>query len=225
MLVKSQMRELLRIGLGNLTEKDMTDPEADLLLDLSFTAIWMKYEFKERECRAFIETQEGVSEYRLDEDNIFDSLITVAIKDGAKTDEGQWKKLLKTEWDPYDETHDTSVESRAKPTRFHRLQHTLIVDPVPDATIYTLRLIYYRTLDTFVQGKAEITSLPPQWDEIVVEGAISRGHFYRQDYNEAAAAQNFQGVHIRDAVLIREHELRDVRYARLEVLHDDPEDQ
>lgn len=224
MLTKTEMRTLVRQGLGGLDEEDLPDAQADIYLDLSFTHIWQKYDFKERECRAYVETQDGVDEYRLDEDNIFDSIITVAIKDGVKDDEGTWKKLAKYEWDQHDEVHSTKIEDRGKPTRYHRLQHTLIVNPVPDSTIYTLRIIFWRTVDTFINGLAELTELPPQWDEIVVEGAISRGKFYASDYNEAAAAQNFQGVHIRDAVLIRERELRDARYARLDVLWDDPED-
>lgn len=218
------MRTLVRKGLGDLTATDMDNTECDRLLNMSLWALWQQHNYKERECRIYTETVDGTSDYGLPEDATLDSIISVAIKDGVQATEGKYTKLVLSTWDRYDEEHSTLETARGKPVNYHRLQHTLILDPVPD-DVYTIRIVFWRTIVTLVDTTYENTQLPANWDEIVVEGAISRGHFYNEDYNEANAAQNFQKTHLRDAVLIRDKELRDGRYAGLRVLRSDPEAQ
>lgn len=224
-LLLRDMRELVREGLGGLTENDMPNPKVDRLLNMSFWHIWQKFESRERECRTYVETQDGVSEYGLPEDNVLDAIITVAIKDGQKADEGQWSKLHQISKREYDIRHNTEAAQRAKPNAYHRLQHTLILDPVPGSTIYTVRIIFWRTVENLIEGTLETTELPAQWDELVVEGAIERGHFYNEDYSQAAAAQNFKGAKLRDAVLIRDREVEDNRWAGLKVDFEGPDSQ
>lgn len=226
-LTLDAMRRLLRKGLGNLSEDDLSDAECDELLNLALWKIWQKFEFRERECRIYAETTQAVSDYGLPEDTLLDSIISVAIKDGAEEDEGQWTKLEQISKSVYDTRHSTKEEAQGKPEVYHRLKHTLILDPVPDdgpdGTGYTIRIVFWRTAATLLEGTLEGTGLPPNWDEIVLKGAIARGHFFNEDYTQAAAATSFEREDIKDAVLIKDREIQDGRYHGLQVLWDKPE--
>ena len=137
----TEMRSLVRQGLGGLTEDDISDVEVDRLLNMSLWHLWQKFEFRERECRIYTETVDGTSDYGLPEDTLLDSIRTISCKDGVEADTGQWKKMKLISKDEYDERHNTDEDHRAKPTAYHRLQHTLIVDPVPD-DVYTIRIVF-----------------------------------------------------------------------------------
>lgn len=223
----SQMRRLLRRGLGNLSETDLTDVDADEMLNISLWKIWQKFKFKERECRIYTETTDGVSDYGLDEDAVLDSIITVGIKNGAQADEGQYSKLALIDHEEYDVLHNTREDNRGKPTRYYRLQHTLILWPTPDAgpdgAGYTIRVVFYRTAATLLEGTLETTALPTDWDRVVLKDAIAFGHFLNEDYNLEALAQNSFQEDMRDAKLIRDTEIQDGRYSGLKVITDFPE--
>lgn len=218
----SDMRELLREGLGGLDAQDLTNDEADRLLNMSFWALESRFPFKEKECRVSFDTQAGEESYNLpDEEDPIDleSIQSVSVMD----DEGLSHKLTRMTVDWWDDANRTTdKDSRARPERYVRTANAIHLHPVPDDT-YTIWVYLLKNLKNLVGGLVEAPNLPREWHEIVVEGAVARGQFYRQDYNQAQMAQNFAIGKMRSAVPDENKDEEDSRYAGLEVAWDSPE--
>ncbi len=209
----TDMRRLLRKGLGDLDDSDLTDAEADELLNFAFWELEDKFPFKEKELTVEGSTVAGTRSYAL-ADNLA-ALVSVSVKD---PDDGIWYKLVRMSIASHDESRNDNSDTRARPVRYLRLEHDLILQPVPDQ-VYTYRTTMWRTLASLEEGVVDATGLPRNWDEMVVEGAIVRGHFYNQDYTEARQAGNFQIGKVRGAELAGAKEEKfDSRYARLVVV-------
>jgi hypothetical protein len=212
------MRRLLRKGLGDLDDVDLPDTEADELLNLAFWELEDKFPFKEKELIDEDDTVAGTRGYALPEE--LSALISVSVKD---PDDDIWYKLERMSIASYDESRSDREDTRARPVRYLRLEHNILFQPVPDQ-VYTYRVTMWRTLASLEAGVVEATGLPRNWDEMVVEGAIVRGHFYNQDYTEARQAGNFQIGKIRGAELAGSKEEKfDSRYARMTPVCDFPD--
>lgn len=217
-LTLERMRALVRQGVGNLDDVDLPDAEVDELLNTSLWELSEKFPFKEKECLSTRDTIIGTASYALPME--MDALISV----GCINDEGQYKKLARVSQDWY-ENHGNldEVEKRGFPLYYVRRENVLLIWPRPDK-VYTLRLLFWRTLNSLLEGSIEVPELPRNWHFIIVQSAIVKFHFLRQDYNAARQAENFVVSMIRDAVLDGVKEERDSRYARLVVLWDWPEE-
>lgn len=219
-LTLTQMRALVRKGLGGLTSDQLPDADVDLLLNLSLWELTDKYPFKEKECRVWMETVAGTDKYDLPNDK--DAIQSVAIQ--QDNDLEQYQKLGRMTVDWYDaKAHPDNTDHRGQPERYLRRDDFIVLWPIPDQ-VYRVWLTYWRTIPTLLSGTVDLTGLPRAWDEIVVEGAITRGHYYNEDYPQARQADNFRINHIRSIPSVESKEERDSRYAGLEVLWERPYD-
>ncbi len=214
------MRRLLRKGLGGLDIQDLPDLEADELLNMSLWDLSDRFSFKERECLKESNFTEGIREYAVPND--LDAIIDISVQElddtADPTVSSRWVPLERMSFKRDSELRNLGSDAEALPTRYVRRDRTITLDPTPDKD-YPFRIIFWRTLASLLSGTVDTTGLPRNWDEIVVEGAIKRGHFYQQDYNEARAATNFQVESERRAVLaLGKEEKWDSRYARLRVV-------
>jgi hypothetical protein len=219
------MRSLVRKGLGNLTDTDQggSDAEVDQLLNLSLWELEAKFPFKEKECKVTISTIAGEERYQLPSFN--DALISVAVivTSGSTS---TYHKLTRSSADNFHDERQVpsstaSTTNRGQPLSFYRRNNFLILDPVPDK-VYSIEMILWKTVASLLEGAKEVTGLPQNWDEIVVVGAVTKGHFFAQDYNLARQAKDFQLGYIRSAVPTEAKEERDSRYAGLQVIDELP---
>ena len=224
MLTLQQMRNLLRKGLGGLSESDLSDIDADLLLNMSFWELSSKFPFEEKNLRTTFSTVAGTENYSISaEINAPGAVVLEAIQGMSVLDsEGKSHPLQRATEAFLEEEYSTATSYRSRPTHYVRRDDLIRLWPIPD-DVYTIRVLMLRTLDTMVYLSIEQTGLPQEWDELTVEGAITRGHFYSQDYNLAQQAQNFQTMKVRTAQSTHAKEEEDSRYAGLVIQWDEPE--
>ena len=211
-----RMIALVRSGLGNLDEDDLDLEEVTEFLNMGLWELEDKFPFRAKESEMRFPLVEDQYEYTLPE--TLDAISSLAVRDS----EAQRHKLTRSSRAWFDENMDEDADG-ATPERYLREDTTLILWPIPNE-ILTMILTSKVSVRSLADGEVEATGLPRNWDELVVEGAIVRGHFYAGDYNEARMAANFQITKVRAAVLsLAKEEKADSRYARLNVICDEPE--
>jgi hypothetical protein len=217
-----RMRALLRKGLGGLDEQDLPDTEADELLNMSLWELESRFDFKEKECLIQTPIVGGTYEYLLP--NSVDAIITVSVH--RTTLPHERFKLKKRGYDTEAERVDSvnDPDKRGMPLTYFRRNRTLVLDPVPFASGWTLEILTWKSVESLIDDPTATVGLPRNWHELVVEGAVVRGHFYNEDYNIAQQASNFQNSKIRSAVSTNTKEDRDNRFAGVKVQHDHPDD-
>jgi hypothetical protein len=132
------------------------------------------------------------------------------------------KRGYDTEAERVDSVNDP--DKRGMPLTYFRRNRTLVLDPVPFASGWTLEILTWKSVESLIDDPTATVGLPRNWHELVVEGAVVRGHFYNEDYNIAQQASNFQNSKIRSAVSTNTKEDRDNRFAGVKVQHDHPDD-
>jgi hypothetical protein len=210
------MFALTRKGLGGLDSTDLTDVEATELLNLALWELEDKFPFRAKETEMRFPLVVDQYEYTIPTTTDAISSLAVLDTDGIRHKLGRASRAWMDE--NFNETDD-----KGTPTRYLREDTTIIFHPIPDAVLTAIMTLKV-SIDSLLSGSVEATGLPRNWDELVVEGAIVRGHFYAGDYNEARQAANFQVQKIRSSVLnLAKEEKQDSRYARLNVIWDEPE--
>lgn len=217
-----RMRALLRKGLGGLDAVDLPDQDADELLNLSLWELEDRFDFKEKECPIETPLIAGTAEYKLP--SITDAVITVSLSRLSAPHERI--KLIKMGWDEYSSRPNTvaDVARRHLPMHYIRRDRTIIVDPVPNSSDWMLEIMTWRSVASLTEDITATIGLPRNWHELVVEGAVVRGHFYNEDYNIAQQASNFQATKVNSAVSTNTKEDRDNQYARVRVIHEWPDE-
>lgn len=233
MIPLEDMRALVRRGLGGLDEMDMPNAEADRLLNMSLWELESKFPFKEKECLTRTPLIVGVGEYMLP--NNLDALITVSIVRGrlegedlaASNQPPVRYKLIKSGADEESEAQPSSIDTslQGRPTHYFRRNRVIVVSPTPRTGEWVLELLMWRAVASIIDDPTLTIGLPRNWHELVVEGAIVRGHFFNEDYNLAQQASNFQTSKVRSAVTTDTKEDRDNRYAGVRVIHEWPDEQ
>jgi len=223
-LTLQQMRDLVREGLGGLDEQDMKDPSVDRLLNLSFWELTSKFPFEEKNLRSEFVTVAGTENYSLATEIETAGSIEMEAFQGMSVvdDEGKAHSLQRATETWLETQYSTAATFRGMPEYYVRRDDVIRFWPVPD-DVYTIRVLLLRSLDTMVYLSVEQTGLPREWDELTVEGAITRGHYYNQDYKLAQQAENFRVMKIRTAQSTQAKEEEDSRFAGLIVQHEAPE--
>jgi hypothetical protein len=224
-----EMRELVRAGLGGVSPSELDNTKVDQLLNMSFWYLESRFPFKEKECRIEFPMTVGENGYLVPGNNPsapnlldLEAIKSISVIDPDSDTITQVSKMTQQHWDAIVENLD-NTDYYAIPTRWVRMDETIVFHPTPDK-IYTVRLYFLKTLKSLVDGTVDDLNFPREWCEIVVEGAIARGHqYYGQDYNLAGGMYNLQTNKIRTAVSHQSKEESPSRYARLIVQWDEPE--
>ncbi len=221
MLTVTRMRVLVRRGLGGLDSSDLTDVDLDEMLNLSLWELEDKYPFEAKETVFTSSLVEDKFEYDLSGLTSLDALTSVSWIDTN----GESKKLESMTRNVFDTLFDdgTSNSPSGRPEQFLREGSVLTVWPPPgsDEDALTLRLALLESVAT-LSGGADTTGLPRNWDELVVFGAISRGHIFNSDYDKAREVRDFQVGITRSTVSTEAKEQEDARWAGLDVAHSRP---
>ena len=221
MLTLLQMRKLVRDGLGGLDEQDLPDTDLDMLLNMSYWELESRFPFEEKNARTEFVTVVGTDEYSIGALELASATLLDAIQSISVIQNDQSYKLQRMTEDYYDELYSANTDERAIPRYYLRRDDSIVLWPVPDE-VYTMRLFYLKTLQAILVGSVEILNFPREWDELVVEGAVTRGHYYRQDYQLARESENFRVAKLRTASTTHAKEEEDSRYAGLVVQWDEP---
>jgi hypothetical protein len=217
----ADFRRLLRKGLGNLDTGDLSDDDCDEILNISLWDIEDKFPFELKETLYSTSLVEGQIIYNLTGVSNLDSLHSVAIVD----ENSKRNKLARMTRAEYDINHIGAEESYGFPKKYMREGNALYLEPIPslDEDGLSLEISIREGLASLAEGSQEVSGLPRNWDEIVLQGAIVRGHNLNQDYDLRDKALNYQVGMIRSAVTTEAKEEGDSRFAGLNVLWDRPE--
>ena len=222
MLTLQEMRNLVREGLGGLNEQDISDPQVDRLLNLSFWELTSKFPFEEKNIRADFPTVAGTGDYSIATEINIGGITLDALQNLSVLDSQGKTHVIQRATEAWIETeYSTDANSQAMPEYYVRRGDWIRLWPIPD-DVYTVRVLLLQTLATLAYLTVETTGLPREWDELTVEGAITRGHYYNQDYKLAQQAENFRVMKIRTAVSTQAKEEEDSHYAGLIVQWDEP---
>lgn len=215
-----EMRSLVRRGAGGLDEDDLPDADADLLLNMSLWELEDRFPFKSKEQRYRFTMVVGQSTYNLNVLTTPIAIRSVAILTTPTDDSAAnttRMKLARMDRAWYDENVALGTDLQAQPTRYMREDNCLYFNKDPDDT-YLVEVNLQEGVASLLVGTNEVTGLPRNWDELVVQGAIVRQHFYNEDYQLARQAANFQVGGVRQAVLNQAKDEGDSRYAKLNVM-------
>ena len=220
-LTVTRMRVLVRRGLGGIDSDDLPDVDLDEILNLSFWELEDKFPFEAKETvfsSTFVEDQ---FEYDLSGLSTLDALVSVSWLDTN----GESNKLEQMTRGVFDTIFNdaTSYDPSGPPTSYLREGSVLSVWPPPgsDEDAKTIKLSLKESLSS-LSGGSDTTGLPRNWDELVVYGAIARGHFLNNDYDKAREARDFEVGITRSTVPTESKEAEDARWAGLDVAYGRP---
>ena len=222
-LTLTEMRVLVRKGLGGLTASELSNADTDQLLNLALKDLQAEFPLKEKECIVEAAATAGSDSYNLPADIDAIQGVTVIDETSGSVDPKEFKKLKRLSMDEMEvrRTRDFA-DVRALPEYYTRWEDVLIVSPIPDKA-YTIRVVMLKNLALLLEGSVDTVGWPDEWDEILVKFAIAKGHFFNEDYNLEQQAQNSALGALRSAKLVNTAEEDDYRYAGLTVLRAFPE--
>ena len=220
-LTVTRMRVLVRKGLGGIDSTDLSDTDLDEMLNMSFWELEDKYPFEAKETVFTTTLVTDQYEYDLSGLSTLDALVSISWIDPN----GESRKLEKMTRGVFDTIFNdaTSNSPSGPPESFLREGNVLTVWPPAssDENGKTLRIALKESVAT-LSGGADTTGLPRNWDELVVYGAIARGHVLNSDYNLAREMRDFQVGITRSTVPTEAKEAEDARWAGLDVAYDRP---
>lgn len=183
---------------------DLPDANAERLLNRSFWALTAKLRFNIQEAETSFTTTEGTESYITPADE--ESVQRVMLYDESA---GDYTYLIKIDdWNMFPKASDNTA-NEGPPTHYSRRNDDFILYPVPDDT-YTIRVKYRATLsDIQTSG----TSLPREWDEVILYGAIYRGFMLRGDFNRADKAEAKYATMLNMLDTDEEKEVEDRRFS------------
>lgn len=219
-LSRTRMFALVRKGLGGLDDSDLPDTECDELLNLALWELEDKYPFEAKETVFSSTLVTDQFEYDLSGISLLDALVSVAWVDSN----GESQKLESMTRSVFDTLFDdaSSKSISGPPEQYLREGNTLTVWPPPssDENGKVLNLALKESVENISSGNTA-TGLPRNWDELVVFGAIARGHMLNSDYDKAREMRTLQ-VGITRSTVPTESKEEDNRWAGLDVAYGRP---
>lgn len=206
------MRTELRDHLG-LDEDEINDTSCDLLINRSYQELLSKLKLRIEEKSVTFLTVVGTRNYELPDD--FDALRGASIEN---PDTLQHTPLDRITNDSYEGKYSESEDERDYPTEYVREGMCIRLWPTPDAE-YEITIKYDKFLSD-LSDDIQITSLPKNLDEIVLMGAVYRGHYKFGDIVRAKAIKQDVDNALRDAEkrVAESKEEKDSHRAHLEVI-------
>ena len=215
-LTLEQMRSLVREGLGGLSAQDLPDEKADIYLNVSLWELEDKFPFKAKESNYETALVVGKWSYDLNEVTRLDAVSSVSFVDVH----GNSHKLGRIGRDTFEEIFNdgTITSPNGVPCSYFRENDALIIWPPASSQEAgrPLKVFFKQSIESLMEAD-DTTGLPRNWDELVVMGAVSRGHFFGKSYTEARESRNFQAGIVRSTVATGTKEEEDSRYAGLRV--------
>lgn len=202
----SLLRQDLRIHLG-VDSSDLTDVEADRLLNRSWWPMAAQIRFNEKDAEFSFTTVPGQQDYAFPSDS--DSVERVVILD---PDSNTWEPVAKIDdWTMFEKQDE---DDDSFPAYYSRRNNEFIFWPIPDAA-YNVRVKYQQTLADL---QASGPGVPQEWHEVILWGAVSRGFFQLGDWARGKEAQMQQTIYLNTLKTQEEKETIDRPMVGLKVL-------
>ncbi len=221
-LDQAALRRLLRKALGGLESSDLSDDECDELLNMSLWEIEDQFPFEIKETLYTTLLVEDQYEYDLTGISQLDAIVSLSYVD----ENGVSVPLDRMTRQVFDTLFDDGSENdvSGSPDRYLREGNVLYIWPPPDEDLdgERLKLAMKEGIANLTSGG---TSLPRNWDQIILQGAIAIGHNLMQDYDLRDKAENFKISKLRATVTTQSKEEEDSRWAGLQVAYDRPMDE
>jgi len=208
----STLRTELREHLG-IDSTDLSDDDANLLINRSWWEIIDKFPFREKEQSTTFNTVDGTRSYALAtivSPLVYEALRSISVED---PDTKKHTKLEPISEFDYESLYIDSTDEEGKPERYLRENANLILYPTPDQ-VYEVTVRYNNILSDL----SNTIAIPQSWHEIILFGAIWRGHARFRDYNASELVKRTQTSLISTSVPTEAKEQKDTRLAGLQVL-------
>ena len=212
----SVLRTELRIHLGFESDgtDDLSNDDADLLLNRAFWELLNKFNFREEECSV---------EFTIAEDEdytslpvLFESMRSLAI---LNSDTNKWTPLDRIDIQEFERLANDDSSAKGAPEKYFRegvgIRLLSSAGGAPDAT-YTLRIKYRFTLADLASGNATLV-IPDVWHELILMGGFWRGLHRIRDYEGAREIRNTQIGMINTTVEVESKEEVDSPLAGIEI--------
>lgn len=202
------LRDKLRKHLGDLDTNDLSNADADLLINQSAWEVFDLFDFRDKAASTTITTISGTNTYTLPVD--LEGLQSVSIKDINSLD---YMPLKQEEVLEYEENLSDRTDSQGEPDSYLRRGSSIILNPIPN-DVWSLRVAYQRTLSDIA---ANGPTIPQPWHEVILYGAVWRGFLEFGDYNRGEAMKKVQATLINPKETTEQKEKYDYREAGLTV--------
>lgn len=210
----ASLRSELRVHLGDLDTDDLSNPDADLLLNRAFWELLNKFPFREKECTVTFTVDEDESFVSLP--TLFEAIRKLSIQDN---DTSEWTPLTRMDIDEHEDTADDNTDSKGEPVRYLRDRNGIRLQSeqggAPDQT-YTLRMKYWITLADLDDSNSDV-NLPDVWHELLLYGGLWRGFIRLSDLEKAREIRNVQVGLINSTTLVETKEQADSSLAGVEL--------
>ena len=213
-----RMRYWVRKELTGNESQAMGDDDIDELLNFSLWNIEAEFPFRTKERCVHVDTVDGQAEYDLSSIIRLDAITSIALID----DNGRRHKLSRITRDWIDSNANFEAD-KGFPSRYLRENNKLTLYPTPNG-VWKMALHFRQSVASLIEGEVVTTGLPRNWDEIVISGAVWRGLKAQNRYEEMNIAMGVTGRLINMATPVEAKEERDSRFARIQVIHEFPEE-
>ena len=208
------LRTELRVHLGYETDDtdELSNNDADLLLNRAFWELLNKFNFREEEKSSTFPTIDGTEFYSLPA--LFESVRNISIQDPDNSE--VWAVLDRITLDEYSKNLDDADSNESIPTRYFREDNGIRLSPIPDKATYVIKVKHRVTLADLATGNTTLV-IPDVWHELVLLGGHWRGLLRLRDYESAREVKNHQIALINSTVPIEAKEEVDSPLAGVEI--------
>jgi hypothetical protein len=162
------LRDELREHLG-VDEDDLPNASADLLINRSYSWLLNMFKFRSKEVSATFPTVNGTRNYDLPDD--VEAVRGVSIEDPNSMAHTPLDRMTT---DDYESNYTDSTDLESTPTNYVREGSCIRLWPTPD-TVYEITLKYDRLLSDLSDSNTA-PDVPPNWEEMILLGAVFRGY-------------------------------------------------
>ena len=210
------LRTELRIHLGYESDgtDDLSDDNADLLLNRAFWELLNKFNFREEECS--VEFTVDDTENFISLPTLFESMRKLSI---LNADTNKWTPLERMDINEFERVANDDTSAKGAPEKYFRegigIRLLSKAGGGPDKT-YTLRIKYRVTLADLATGNTTLV-IPDVWHELVLFGGWWRGLLRVRDYEGSREVRNDQISLINSTVEVEAKEEIDSPMAGIEI--------
>lgn len=202
----TNLRSELRIHAGlEDDDSELSDVEADLLLNRAYWELLDKFPFREKEVSVTFNTVAGTRLY--DVPSPFEALRSLSIEDINSL---AHSVLKKTNIHEYESKYTNSADQEGKPEFYVREASSIRLLPTPD-DIYTLTLKYWTVLADLSNDNPD-SCLPQSWDEVILYGALWRLYIRLGDFTRGNQTKAHWVNLVNSLVPTESKEERDTRF-------------
>lgn len=186
-LTLAELREDVYDNLG-MDQSDIDSGKIEQYLNRSYWELTKKLKFRQADAQVVLTMMIGQTTYPIaDYISDFDAIRHITIQDYPITNE-IWREVVQTDYSNLMDVEDAANVSQTVPTKYARFGDNIVFNSVPIYG-YSVKIFYRKSL-----GNILLTgpSVPEEWHEALVYGAVSRAWRAQGSPMRADQASAFQ---------------------------------